>query len=281
MSTMVPDEAFAIQELVQLLEKDLADPSLYQPPGLHAAQAAYDAAAYYEQLALMLEAENLAFNMARCFPCVMPDEQAFAVGKPDVYVPQAPPGLKSVAPPPGLGPPSMGGSSGQLAEDAMEPRTRQICWFQNRYLHSKPEDKVSPCSKGDDCLFCHAFHPKVTRRDGPKSRCSCASNFKNHQQQQQQQEHSPPSDTASTGLGDDCFLEPSSSDESTEMPPSTESPPMLRQICWFQNRWHNSEDGDSFKPCSKGDDCFHCHEVHPKIKRRNDRTSTCTCPRHH
>lgn len=276
MSAMVPAEAFAIQDLVQQFEKDLVDASLYQPPVLHAAQAAYDAAAYYEQLALMLEAENVAFNMAGCFPCGMPYEQAFAVRTPDVYVPQAPPGLESVAPPPGLEPPVMGRSSRQLVKDATETKTRQICWFQNRYLHSKPEDKVSPCSKGDDCLFCHAFHPKVTRRDGPKSRCSCASHFEN-----QQQEHSPPSDTASTGLDDDCSLEPSSCDESTEMPPSAESPPTVRQICYFQNRWYNSEDGGSFKPCSKGDDCFHCHEVHPKIKRRNDRTSKCTCPKHH
>eukprot|EP00930_Biecheleria_cincta_P096788 TRINITY_DN88589_c0_g1_i1.p1 TRINITY_DN88589_c0_g1~~TRINITY_DN88589_c0_g1_i1.p1 ORF type:complete len:295 (+),score=61.86 TRINITY_DN88589_c0_g1_i1:88-972(+) len=279
MSAVVPADAFAIQDLVKRIEMDLADPSLYQPaPVAHAAQAAHDAAEHYEQLALMLEAENLAFNMAEGFPGGMPDDQAFAVRMPDERLPQAPPGLESVAPPPGLGTPGMGRSSWELAKNDTETMTRQICWFQNRYHHSKPEDKISPCSHGDDCVFCHAFHPKVTRRNGQKSLCACASHFKN-----QREEQLLASDTASTGLDDDCSLQQSSSDEWTAMmPPSAEAQetPTERKICYFQNLWYNSEDDDGdVKPCSKGDDCLHCHEIHPKIRRRNHHTARCFCPR--
>lgn len=301
MSATVPAEACAIQEFMQRFETDLADP-FYQSPVTHAAKPAYDAATYYEQLAFMLEAENMAFQMAKAFPFGMADEQVL----------QAPPGLDSIMPPPGLEP-ACGGSSRQLVKKEAEKITRQICWFQNRYHHAKPDDNISPCSRGDDCLFCHAFHPKMSRRDGPKSLCSCAAHF---------MKQPPASDSAST-RDDDCSLETSSSDESSNVssskglqviPPvptpeeaplprssrmkqknkildlkaddaqtdSTESPPMLRQICYFQNRWFNRQEGDeAFEQCSKGDDCLHCHEMHPRIKRRNDKSSRCSCPIKH
>eukprot|EP00930_Biecheleria_cincta_P024657 TRINITY_DN17634_c0_g1_i1.p1 TRINITY_DN17634_c0_g1~~TRINITY_DN17634_c0_g1_i1.p1 ORF type:complete len:328 (+),score=58.04 TRINITY_DN17634_c0_g1_i1:108-986(+) len=288
MSAMVPAQACAIQEFMQRFEMDFVGPSSYQSPVTHAAKPAYDAATYYEQLALMLEAENLAFQMAK-----------------------VPPGLEFIMPPPGLEPEGFGGSCLQLVNNATEKMTRQICWFQNRYHHAKPGDNASPCSRGDDCQFCHAFHPKLSRRDGPKSLCSCTAHFMKQQQR-------TASDSAST-RDDDCSLETSSSDESSNVPSSngrqvtppvptpevprpqsqrtanknkihdlkvvdsqadsTEPPPMLRQICYFQNRWHNRQEGeDAFDPCSKGDDCVHCHEIHPLIKRRNDKSSRCTCP---
>lgn len=302
MSATVPAEACAIQELMQRFEMDLSDP-FYHSLVTDAAKPAYDAAAYYEQLALMLEAENMAFQMAQAFPFGISDEQ----------VPQAPPGLDSIVPPPGLEP-DCGGSSWHLAKNGAEKMTRQICWFQNRYHHAKPEHNISPCSRGDACQFCHAYHPKLSRRDGPKSLCSCAAHF--------MKQRPPASDSAST-RDDDCSLETSSSDESSNVslckglqviPPvptpeevpltrssrikknnkildlkadddqtdSTESPPMLRQICYFQNRWYNRQEGDeAFEPCSKGDDCLHCHEMHPRIKRRNDKSSRCSCPIKH
>lgn len=243
----------------------------------HAAKAAYDAAYYYEQLALALEAENLAFYMAKACPSGMPDEKAFALGMPGGSTPQAPPGLDSIAPPPGLEHFTMGSSSQELVKNDTEKTPRQICWFQNRYLHAKPEDNVAPCSKGDDCEFCHSFHPKISRRDGKKGRCFCAS----YSRMQCQQQHSAASDTASTGTDDACTLEPHSSDESTQLPDLAESPPVFRQVCYFQNRWHNSEEGENFQPCIRGNDCLHCHEVHPKIKRRSGKTSLCSCPGRH
>lgn len=293
MSAMVPAEACAIQEIMQPFEMVLADPSYYQPPVTHAAKTAFDAAAYYEQLAFMLEAENLAFHMAQ--------------------VPQAPPGLDSIVPPPGLEPEGFGGSS--KGKDDTQKMNRQICWFQNRYHHAKPGDNISSCSAGDDCQFCHGFHPKLTRRDKAKSLCSCSAHY--------MKQNPAASDSASTRLDDDCSLETSSSDECSTVssskglqvvPPvptpeevplprsnrmknknkiinleavdtqtnSTDLPPVLRQICYFQNRWHNRQEGDeAFAPCSKGDDCLHCHEIHPKIKRRNDKTSRCSCPIKH
>lgn len=301
---MVPAKACAIQEIMQPFEMDLADPSYYQSPATDAAKTAYDAAAYYEQLAFMLETQNLAFQMTQALPFAMPETE----------VPQAPPGLDSIVPPPGLEPDSFGGSSRQGKKDTQK-MNRQICWFQNRYHHAKPGDNISPCSAGDDCQFCHGFHPKLARRDKAKSLCSCSAHYT--------KQNPAASDSASTRLDDECSLETSSSDEFSNVPSykglqviplvptpeevplpqtnrmknqnkiinlaaddiqtnSTDSPPVMRQICYFQNRWHNRQEGDEeFAPCSKGDDCLHCHEIHPKIKRRNDKTSRCLCPLKH
>lgn len=50
-----------------------------------------------------------------------------------------------------------------------------ICFFQNRYLNSPPEQNFLPCEKGDDCKFCHEWHPLIKRRsDKGKSLCDCA-----------------------------------------------------------------------------------------------------------
>eukprot|EP00930_Biecheleria_cincta_P008779 TRINITY_DN110344_c0_g1_i1.p1 TRINITY_DN110344_c0_g1~~TRINITY_DN110344_c0_g1_i1.p1 ORF type:complete len:313 (+),score=57.60 TRINITY_DN110344_c0_g1_i1:92-1030(+) len=311
MSAMVPAEDCEFQPHMQHFNASLEESSWYQSPVQFAAKNAFDSAAYYEQLALMLEAENLAFQMAQAFPFGMPVEQTLPFAMPEEEVPEMPPGLDFIAPPPGLNPVDFGNSPALSAKndnDAEKISLRQICWFQNRYHHAKAEDRISPCAKGDDCQFCHAFHPKMRGRGAKEGLCSCATHIL-------EQHRTSSDDSASTRLGDDC----SSGDESSSVssskgskvvPPvptpeesphpwrkkkgklldvkavdaqteSTESPPVIRQICYFQNRWHNRQDGQDFEPCSKGDDCLFCHEIHPLIKRRNDKAGSCSCPVKH
>merc|ERR1719162_1778152 len=53
---------------------------------------------------------------------------------------------------------------------------RRICYFQNRYHHQSAAENFQPCTAGDDCEFCHAFHPRIKRRNDPKTMfCTCPS----------------------------------------------------------------------------------------------------------
>jgi len=84
--------------------------------------------------------------------------------------------------PPGLAPADLVLPPG-LMEPAPHPpkppsdpkQRRRICYFQNRYHHQKPTEDFKPCTAGDDCEFCHAFHPRLKRRNDPKTiYCTCS-----------------------------------------------------------------------------------------------------------
>lgn len=84
--------------------------------------------------------------------------------------------------PPGLTPPVL-----PLPPGLMEPvpppkplsdptQRRRICYFQNRYHHQSAAEKFQPCTAGDDCEFCHAFHPRIKRRNDLQTMfCTCPS----------------------------------------------------------------------------------------------------------
>lgn len=114
-----------------------------------------------------------------------------------------PPGLASaeLVLPPGLmdpvSPPK------PLADPTQRVR---ICYFQNRYHHQKPGDDFKRCTAGDDCEFCHAFHPRMKRRNDPKTIfCTCPDG------------KCSGSDTASTaaGLSDDTSASEETCDTSS------------------------------------------------------------------
>lgn len=144
--------------------------------------------------------------------------------KQSMYVSLAPEKVKSpMAPvPPGLAPAEL-----VLPPGLMEPipppkpladprQKRRICYFQNRYHHHKAGEDFKPCSAGDDCEFCHAFHPRLKRRNDPKTIFCTCSDVK-----------CSGSDTVSTTVGaaDDtstsdeaCDASSSCSDQSPKMP---------------------------------------------------------------
>jgi len=96
---------------------------------------------------------------------------AFAHEKEKVAISAVPPGLATVEVvlPPGLMEPAL---PPKPLADPMQ--RRRICYFQNRYHHQKAGEDFKPCTAGDDCEFCHAFHPRLKRRNDPKTIfCTC------------------------------------------------------------------------------------------------------------
>lgn len=256
MSAMVPAEDCEFPQLMQQFDMNLVESSWYQSPVTDAAQTALDPAAYYEQLAFMLEAQNLAFQMAQAFPFGMPDEQTFPWAMPEAEVPEWPPGLDSIAPPPGLEPMDFGSGPELPVKDSL-----WSCAANPAKQHPAASDSASTrlgedCSSGDDSSSVSSSKDSKVVPPVPTP------------------EESPHPWRMKKGK----LLAVKAADMQTE---SCEPPPVLRQICYFQNRWHNKQDGEDFQPCGKGDDCMYCHEIHPLFKRRNDKFSRCSCPVKH
>mmetsp|Transcript_59860 Transcript_59860/g.106441 ORF Transcript_59860/g.106441 Transcript_59860/m.106441 type:complete len:219 (+) Transcript_59860:109-765(+) len=182
--------------------------------------------------------------------------------------------------PPGLAPPS----DASKEDVHSSTNTKKICYFQNRYHHAAPGSSFVACSRGDDCDFCHCFHPKMKRRNDPtESFCNCSSSSSTASTEDGASESTAIETGADTS--DDSSSVSSGSDDSPglSLPPDVPTPTVVRvregrQICYFQNRFYHPKLGKTFDPCSKGDECGCCHEMHPRIARRNDKTSRCNCP---
>jgi len=147
-----------------------------------------------------------------------------------MYVAYFPETGKLLAPavPPGLAPSDLVMPPG-LMEPAPPPKPvsdpsqkRRICYFQNRYHHQRAGENFQPCTAGDDCEFCHAFHPRMKRRNDPKTIfCTCLS------------EKCPGSDSASTAAecADNLSTSAETSDASSscsDSSPKTPAPSNLR-----------------------------------------------------
>eukprot|EP00930_Biecheleria_cincta_P062438 TRINITY_DN4790_c1_g1_i1.p1 TRINITY_DN4790_c1_g1~~TRINITY_DN4790_c1_g1_i1.p1 ORF type:complete len:233 (+),score=47.88 TRINITY_DN4790_c1_g1_i1:92-790(+) len=139
---------------------------------------------------------------------------AFAPEKAMMPISTVPPGLafEEVVLPPGLMEPV------PPPKPLADPRQRRrICYFQNRYHHQKATEDFKPCTAGDDCEFCHAFHPRLKRRNDPKTIFCTCTNVK-----------CSGSDTASTtapaedasSTDDNCDASSSCSDPARKMPSS-------------------------------------------------------------
>lgn len=195
------------------------DPTLYLMPGevSHEANLLHDES-YYEQMALMLEAQTTAFYASASM---------------------LPPGL---APPPGLD-----------APPGLDPKG---------YQHAKPKRQGKTMGQRDfKPLTGTASDCASTRlEDGTASELSFSSSTRSDES------------TAVPAMPA-AFVE-----ARRDKPALEENAQPVRQICYFQNRYLNRQEGDDFAPCSKGDQCLHCHNQHPRIKRRNDKSSRCTCP---
>mmetsp|Transcript_63487 Transcript_63487/g.112914 ORF Transcript_63487/g.112914 Transcript_63487/m.112914 type:complete len:215 (+) Transcript_63487:103-747(+) len=167
----------------------------------------------------------------------------------------------SLTAPPGL-------SLSEASEVGTCHKPRRICFFQNRYHHATGDESYTPCSRGDNCEFCHCFHPRIKRRNDPSLNfCSCNSTSDDSCSLQ------------STTLDDSCSLSSASEDSMPSVPsPVAARPTKERLICYFQNRHYHTKNGEKFSPCVKGRDCDCCHEFHPRILRRNDKHSRCNCP---
>lgn len=216
-------------------------------------------------------------------PCISaPPAAAF---EPQYVIPSW--GLSSVKAPPGLTLPSEFETSKQDSSSCT--KTKRICFFQNRHHNAGPEETFAPCSRGEDCDFCHCFHPKMKRRNDPtESFCNCPGIPRSAEAHEDDRaSESTGVDTSDTGLetSDDSSSVKSDSEDSSQGSWPADVPQPVggrvregRQICYFQNRFHHPKSGKTFAPCSKGDQCGCCHEMHPRIARRNDKTSRCNCP---
>eukprot|EP00930_Biecheleria_cincta_P062435 TRINITY_DN4790_c0_g2_i1.p1 TRINITY_DN4790_c0_g2~~TRINITY_DN4790_c0_g2_i1.p1 ORF type:complete len:259 (+),score=47.32 TRINITY_DN4790_c0_g2_i1:88-777(+) len=149
--------------------------------------------------------------------------------KEPMYVRLAPEAEKVLAPP-GLAPSDIVLPPG-LTKPVPPPKPmsdpsqrRRICYFQNRYHHQRAGENFQACSAGDDCEFCHAFHPRMKRRNDPKTIfCTCLD------------EKCSGSDSASTAAecADDLSSSAETSDTSSSCSDSSPKTPAPSSLCVF------------------------------------------------
>eukprot|EP00441_Pelagodinium_beii_P043290 CAMPEP_0197650294 /NCGR_PEP_ID=MMETSP1338-20131121/30855_1 /TAXON_ID=43686 ORGANISM="Pelagodinium beii, Strain RCC1491" /NCGR_SAMPLE_ID=MMETSP1338 /ASSEMBLY_ACC=CAM_ASM_000754 /LENGTH=237 /DNA_ID=CAMNT_0043224667 /DNA_START=109 /DNA_END=820 /DNA_ORIENTATION=+ len=127
--------------------------------------------------------------------------------------------------PPGLAPPS----DASKEDVHSSTNTKKICYFQNRYHHAAPGSSFVACSRGDDCDFCHCFHPKMKRRNDPtESFCNCSSSSSTASTEDGASESTAIETGADTS--DDSSSVSSGSDDSPglSLPPDVPTPTVVR-----------------------------------------------------